>query len=61
VLELTIPRLDAETAGELMDALGAINDELEMGTRLAARAERLRHAVIDAVASGAAAVVLRDD
>jgi hypothetical protein len=46
--------IDAETAARLSLALEAIALELEAATALAARAEELRQALINAIAAGAA-------
>lgn len=56
VLELELPRIDAAEATRLAELLRAIEDELETAHAVAARAETLRQALIDAIATGAAKI-----
>lgn len=56
VLELELPRIGAAEATELGELLRAIEDELESAHAVAARAETLRQALVDAIATGAAKI-----
>jgi hypothetical protein len=56
VLELEIPRLDLATATQTGELLRALEYELETTNAVVARAETLRKAVVDALATGAATI-----
>ena len=56
VLELELPRLGAAEAAKLGELLRAIEDELETAHVVTARAETLRQALVDAIATGAAKI-----
>jgi hypothetical protein len=56
VLELEFPRLDPNEAKEMAGLLQTLDAELETANAVAARAEALRQALVDAIATGAAKI-----
>jgi type I restriction-modification system DNA methylase subunit len=56
VLELAVPELDLETSRELGDVIRAFEDEEAAAADVAARADELRQAIIDAVSTGTLSV-----
>ncbi len=56
VLELELPGIGADEATKLGELMRAIEGELETAHAVAARAETLRQALVDAIATGAAKI-----
>jgi hypothetical protein len=56
VLELEFPRLEPTQASEMGELLRTLEAELEAANVVAARAEALRQALVDAIATGAAEI-----
>ncbi len=56
VLELEFPRLDPNQAKEMGELLQTLDAEQETANAVAARAEALRQALVDAIATGAAKI-----